>query len=291
MNGVSASECWRCEADLSVADALLEVVSRVAAPEPASPDVSHLAPCRHCGAMNGVSAAACWQCESRLSVAGSIGAEALQPDDETPDPASTPPAASFPDDESMVPALRSSMPEHRPQMARSASSARAVRRRRLAVAAIALVSVLAFSTSLAWRAWFADGPVPPLVSAEVAGSSGFAASPLPDLSPDARAPSGLDAPARAEVQSANLRSEATNVRGGAAAQPRSKRPATALALAETQRGAGRSASRVAGVAVTGVAPEPARFEPAPAPAASTRECTATVAALGLCAAPTNQPKE
>lgn len=267
------------------------------------PDDSHLAPCPQCGAPNGLSAASCWSCETNLL--------ALEPFRRRREhgPAHV--------DES-IPVLTSALEDNdptaeHPTVAVSASAPVPLpmpetggRRHRWAMGgSILVVAVVAVGAFL-----YVDAPAPP--GAAKSGGSVDAPAPvaLTTAPPAPTAPAApiepaavsKASPASPETRTAALRALAVDPQPPTAAQapptaapaatpidvaipPSTTPPAGTATLKAAHGGKARRASRSQNVATELAVPPPARPESprqAPFPA---RPCTATVAALGLCAAP------
>jgi ribosomal protein L40E len=320
MNGITAAQCWHCEADLSAPVLAPQAIPQFA--EEVTVDDSHLLPCRHCDAMNGLSATACWRCEADLSVPGTVepiaatvhadakpdavshdapllrnepvhsphldawvdSLESIPDLHEAPVLAARPDVESLAEDLAMLPAVSSTLPEGYLAIGQRLSEAEAIRRRRRIAVVMAGVGllILALAASLAFREHFADPVEPPLERARAVQELGVATQPVEaaELRP---VQAELPSPIRVAADPPKAPAQAEAARLGAA-------PVTQRVGTGTPRGTGRGAMRPIDAAVADPAPRP---EPPPARpvAAPAGACTATVAALGLCSVPPSQPKE
>ena len=258
-------------------------------------DDSHLAPCPHCGLPNGLSAASCWSCEANLLQ--------LEPfrHRRSPRPAALASAHAPGRDDESLPVLASAVEDSEPTAVLPVAAA--ARRRHpwqtgVPILGIAVLAVAAFV--------YFDAPVP----ADAPKSSGGVVVDVPAL-PALAAPAVLagtrpvpSVPSKpSETRDAAVRAlavEPDTATAAQAAQPASPTLAPARAETAVQRstaraGKPRSPARPPKEATTALAvPKPDRVDSSPSswqPPLPARPCTATVAALGLCAAAPTVTKE
>ena len=254
------------------------------------PADAHLRPCPQCGLPNGLSAAVCWSCETSLSP---IGPSRRGPGPWLAAPAPAPADAAASTDKS-IPVLTAAVDDKFPMTdllmaalpvpgppprARASRYTRAIGATLLVVAGVAafLYTEPAPPPDGTKGGGFVDAPGPaaltgarPTTTATAAPGSVGVVDPLPtEKAAQAQtAPQGLSLPAKPDA-GAPPASKAPPA-GKARAAPRTPNAATALSLPNAGR--------------VDIAPPP------PAPVAA-KGCTATIAALGLCTAPSTETKE
>lgn len=245
-------------------------------------DDSHLAPCPHCGLPNGLSAASCWNCEADLLQ--------LEPfrRRRAPRPAALAPAHAPARDDESLPVLASAVEDSGP----TAELPVAARRHRpwrigAPILVVAVLTVAAFV--------YVDAPAPADAPKSGGGVVGVVA-PAPAVPTDTR-------PVAGETRDAALRALAVepDTATAAPAPPQPASPTLAPAPVEVaiqrstaRAGKPRSPPRPPKEATALAVPKPDRVDSPPSswqPPLPTRPCTATVAALGLCAAAPTGSKE
>jgi hypothetical protein len=246
-------------------------------------DDSHLAPCPRCGLPNGLSAASCWSCEANLLQ--------LEPfrRRRSPRPAALASAHAPARDDESLPVLASAVEDNQP----TAELPVAARRRHpwqtgVPILGVAVLAIAAFV--------FFDAPAP----ADAPKSGGGVVIDVP--APPAPAVLTGTRPVPGETRDAALRAlavEPDTATPAQAAQPAAPTLAPAPVEAAVQRstaraGKPRSPARPPREATALAVPKPDRVDSSPSswqPPLPARPCTATVAALGLCAAAPTVTKE
>jgi len=281
-------------------------------------DTPHLLRCLRCAALNGRSAFRCWSCEAELPAGLPLGKPLLAGSDAGPDlapqrsshpaffdalvgsadPPTTPGTVHAPahaDAPFSAPLSAVAIDE---RLAAFSQHRRRVPRRLLGVAAIV---VLAAASGIG--AYLIQRPQPFIaLDANPAPRHATAATifePSVDAEPVAArmtSPSRIEHPSEAVQTEAEApaRVESLQPAAQAAAPPRAVPPAPVVAALTAPRGGSARGTRNARNMTAATLPAPIRGgsdsvrPPTPAPPGA---CTATVAALGLCQAPSAQPKE
>ena len=251
--------------------------------------------CPHCGVENGITASVCWSCDAELPAAGAVRPE----------------AGRGPDADSRYPVLTQVVEGNVPTTALEAPGAVPQRRTREIVAAAIVLSALLAAAAYVYFPT-SRNVLPPSLSRDTAVAPGGAVGGRELVAPTKADPAysgsaqstqsavsdALAAAARAlaikpnastAVGAAAVAAPATNNPVAAAARPKATAPATAGALANAQRGKARRTLNSANAPAT--VPAPGRREPTRQASEQLGPCTATIAALGLCAGPPAQPKE
>jgi hypothetical protein len=295
----------------------------------ASPPGRGLALCPHCGVENGITAPVCWSCDAELPpveaieseaegvpVAGNTqGPEQSVPADGEPTPELAGAAA---DADSRYPILTQVVEDHVQTPAPALAAPGAVPKRgarEVVAAAIVVLAVLAAGAYL-YFPMPRNVPGAPLSantevdSGGVAGGRDLVAPTKADpthagSTPSTRAEATRSAVADALAAAARalaIKPDTANDAGAAApavapandvvdVAAQSKTAPQASTAASTSASRRKSRGTMPSANAAAAVPPPSRVEPARQPSAPFGPCTATVAALGLCAAPSAQSKE
>ena len=281
-------------------------------------DTPHLLRCLRCAALNGRSAFRCWSCEAELPTGLPLGMPLATGSDPGYD--LTPQRGSHPaffdalvgsaDPPTAPDADREPVHADAPFSAQISAvaiderlAAFSLRRRRVPRRLLGVAAIVVFAAASGTGAYLIQRQ-PPFIALEVDQAPRHAATttivePSVDAEPvTARmaGPSRIEHPSEA-VQTeaaAPARIEPFEPVAQAAAPPRAVPPTPVAAFTATRGSTARGARHARNTAAALPAPirggssDTVRPPPAPAPPGA---CTATVAALGLCQAPSAQPKE